>query len=137
MKTFWGRCFLGVVLCGSHAAFARPADFTGHYQILQSRLLALTFTRDFAIQDGSLVALSALDVTRPWCRSTQAAFDDYDGEISVKFVVAPDGSEHATLTTLPSSATKNPTTLTCVANNGFSGALDLSISLGRIVELSR
>lgn len=122
----------------SLSALALPADFTGFYEILQSRTLGLTAGgRGYVLQDGSLVSEANADPARTFCRSAQTKFDETKGDIDVKFVIAVDGSEHATLTTLPSLATSKPTTIECVSAKGFSGALDLSVALGRIVEISK
>ncbi len=121
----------------SYAAVALPSGFTGTYQILQSRVLGLTNGRGYVLQDGNLVADSAIDSSRTYCRAGQSTFDESSGQIEVVFQNAIDGSEHALLKTIPSAAAARPTTLECIATNGFAGTLDLSIALGRVFELTR
>jgi hypothetical protein len=124
--------------------FARPANFVGSYSILQTRLLALTNGRGYVLQDGALVAETRIDTSRPFCRAGQSTFDEVSGQVDVVFQAAADGSEHAVLTTIPSASTIQATTIDCIgpssgpaAGGGFSGLLDISIALGRVVEVTR
>ncbi len=120
------------------SAGARPADFTGRYEILQSRTLALTAPgRGYVLQDGRLVAQTSIDSSRVYCRSAQTKFDESSGFINVSFTTAADGSEIAVLTTVPGRATASVTTIECFAPGGFSGVLDLAVALGRVVTLAR
>ncbi len=118
------------------SASARPADFVGQYRILQSRLLSLTNGRGYLLQDGNLVATASVNRTRVYCRSAQSAFDDIAGDIHVTFETAIDGSERALLRTIPTMPSHRATVIECTSETGFGGPLDLSIALGRIVELS-
>ncbi len=121
----------------SCAAVGLPPNFTGEYQILQSRLLGLTNGRGYVLQDGNLTADAAIDSNRTLCRAGQSTFDESSGKIEVVFRTAIDGSEHALLKTIPASTVFRATTIECVAFNGFGGTLDLSIALGRVFELTR
>ena len=117
-------------------ASARPADFTGRYRILQGRLLSLTNGRGYLLQDGNLVATGSVNRTRVYCRSAQSAFDDISGDIQVTFETAIDGTERALLRTVPTAPAHRVTVIECTSETGFTGALDLSIALGRVVELA-
>jgi hypothetical protein len=121
----------------SQTAGALPADFTGQYQILQSRLLRLTNGRGFVLQDGNLVADAAIDFSRTYCRAGQSTFDESSGAIVVAFQNGTKDSEYARLTTIPGSPAAGPTTIECFATNGFTGSLDLAIALGRVMEIIR
>lgn len=127
----------GPVLATPVDPLAQPAGFVGRYRILQSRLLSLTNGRGYLLQDGNLVALGSVDRARVYCRSSQSTFDEISGQIDVSFETAVDGTQRSLLKTIPSVASHTPTIIECTAENGFSGALDLSIALGRVVELSR
>ena len=126
-----------LLFLASQPSLAQPVGFVGHYRILQSRLLSLTHGRDYLLQEGKLVAIGSVDRSRVYCRSAQSTFDEISGQIEVSFETAVDGTERSILKTIPSASTYNPTVIECTAENGFSSALDLSITLGRIVELSR
>ncbi len=121
----------------SYSAFGLPANFTGTYQILQSRVLGLSNGRGYVLQDGNLTADAAIDTNRAFCRAGQSSFDENLGKVDVVFQTAIDGSEHALLKTIPASTAFRPTTIECIALNGFTGTLDLSIALGRVLELTR
>jgi hypothetical protein len=119
-------------------ARALPADFGGSYQILQSRTLGLTANgRGYVIQDGKLVGETSIDHARVYCRAGQSKFDEPNGSFEVTFGVAVDGFEHALLKTTPAVAGHQSTTIECIAEPGFGGPLDLSVALGRIVELTK
>jgi hypothetical protein len=122
----------------SAAALALPPDFTGSYQILQSRTLSLTANgRGYVIQDGALVSENVLNHSRAYCRAGQSKFDEANGRFETTFAVAVDGFEHALLKTIPAVAGHQSTTVECISELGFSGALDLAVALGRIVELTK
>lgn len=137
--------FLGLVLTLVAASVlffskplrAQPAGFVGHYRILQGRLLSLTNGRGYLLQDGKLVAIGSIDRARTYCRSAQSKFDEISGQIEVSFETVVDGTERSILKTIPSAPAYSSTVIECTAENGFSSALDLSIALGRVVELSR
>lgn len=116
---------------------ALPSNFSGTYKILQSRLLALTSSGVYVLQDGAVIALEAIDFSRAYCYANQSKFDEPSGSIDVSFVTAVDGTEHALLKTVPGTAAANPTSLECVSSKGFIGTLDLSIAFGRVVELTK
>lgn len=117
-------------------ASARPADFTGRYRILQSRVLSLTNGRGYLLQDGNLVATASVNRARVYCRSTQSAFDDIAGDIQVTFETAIDGTERALLRTVPTTPAHRATIIECTSETGFTGPLDLSIAFGRVVEFA-
>lgn len=117
------------------SALALPADFSGTFNILQSRVLGLSYGRGYVLQDGNLILESALDPTRTYCRSGQSTFDESTGRIDVTFQTAADGTEHAMLKTVPSTAAFKSTSLECISMSGFTGALDLSIAFGRVLEI--
>lgn len=137
--------FLGFLLLGaspilhSTTVSALPADFTGQYQILQRRLLALTNGHGYVLQDGSLTALSDIQTARAYCHGNLSSFDDDDGAITVHFeALAGRSQERALLQTVPNHPAARVLTIECIADQGFtSGILDLSIALGRIVDIKR
>lgn len=134
-------CFLlhsaAAISLTASIAHARPADFIGRYRILQSRLLSLTNGRGYLLQDGNLVATSSVNRNRVYCRSAQSAFDDLAGDVQVVFETAIDGTERALLRTIPAAPSHRVTVIECTSEIGFSGVLDLSVALGRVVELAR
>lgn len=128
-----------VIVSPSDATMAAlPTDFTGSYQILQSRTLGLTANgRGYVLQDGALLSESSVDRNRAYCRAGQSKFDEPNGSFQATFGIAVDGFQHALLKTIPAVAGHQPTTIECIAEAGFNGPLDLSVALGRIVELTR
>ena len=135
----FGLALSAVAGSSSHATMATlPPDFTGSYQILQSRTLSLTANgRGYVLQDGALLGESSVDRNRAYCRAGQSKFDEPNGIFQVTFGIAVDGFQHALLKTVPAVAGHQPTTIECIAETGFSGPLDISIALGRIVELTK
>lgn len=118
-------------------ALARPADFRATYRILQSRTLALTFGRGFVLQDGVLIAETVINRTRPHCQALQATFAEVEGVVDVMFETSGAGYERALLRTVPQKIGTAITTIECLAEPGFTSALDISIALGRVVEIMK
>jgi hypothetical protein len=116
-------------------AYALPADFVGRYEILDSRLLSVSGGAAYVIQDGQLVVEISRNRNRPYCRALQSFFDESQGAIDVRYSIMADSTERAVLKTIPAVRGAAPTTIECYAEQGFFGSLDLSIALGKIVDL--
>lgn len=138
ITTLKWRRWLAALVCFSAPlmAMALPADFSADYEILDSRQLSISGGAAYVIQDGQLVIETMRNRQRPYCRALQSTFDESRGSLNAVFVKLRDGTERATLKTIPTATGARPTVIECYSEPGFFGTLDIKIALGQIINLS-